>query len=85
MESALQTSNFDSVGRDRIWIGQQSLALPVSTCKVPCRRESPDYGWLPLSLPLCYAFVSIILFFLLLHTSLPLLNVMLPIQYQYVL
>ena len=37
MESALPTSNFDSVGRDRIWIGQQSLALPVS--KVPCRRE----------------------------------------------
>ena len=37
MDSALQTSNFDSVGRDRIWIGQQSLDLPVS--KVPCRRE----------------------------------------------
>ena len=37
MESAaLQASNFDSVGRDRVWIGQQPLALPVS--KVPCRR-----------------------------------------------
>ena len=50
--AALQTSNFDSVGRDRIWIGQQSLALPVS--KVSGRpAEIPDHGGLlP---PLCYA------------------------------
>ena len=60
MDSALQTSSFDSVGRDRIWIGQQSLALPVS--KVPGRRD-PRSWWASSTIVLCHI-VSVILFFL---------------------